>query len=84
MLFTNFSVLGTNSTLGTIIHELSHLAVATVDHRYGMRNCVEVLNDAKKLTNADNYKYYTEVFQYPQFKMRPLSNAYDAGHMPPR
>lgn len=83
-LYASFSVLGTNSTLGTIIHELSHLTVATVDHVYGMRSCVEDLNAGEKLTNADNYKYYAEVFQYPKFEMRTLSDDYDASNMPPK
>ncbi len=83
-LFTGYSVLGTNSTLGTIIHELSHLTLGTVDHCYGMRSCVRTLSDAQKLNNADNYKYYSEVFQYSQFKMRTLSDDYDRTHRPPR
>lgn len=83
-LFDSYSVLGTNSTLGTIIHELSHLAVSTVDHKYGMKRVVETLTDSQKLTNADNYKYYAEVFQFRGFEMRALSDAYDAYTMPPK
>jgi hypothetical protein len=83
-LYASYSVLGTNSTLGTIIHELSHLTVSTVDHVYGMRSCVETLTDAQKLTNADNYKYYAEVFQYPKYQMRALADTYDASNIPPK
>lgn len=83
-LYASYSVLGTNSTLGTIIHELSHLTVATVDHVYGMKSSVETLTNAEKLTNADNYKYYAEVFQYPLYKMRALSDDYDSKHSPPK
>lgn len=83
-LYASYSVLGTNSTLGTIIHELSHLTVSTVDHVYGMKSCVQTLTDAEKLTNADNYKYYAEVFQYSKYQMRELSDDYDAKHSPPK
>ena len=83
-LYASYSVLGTNSTLGTIIHELSHLTVSTVDHVYGMKSSVETLTNAEKLTNADNYKYYAEVFQYPKYEMRALSDDYDSKHSPPK
>jgi len=83
-LYASYAVLGTNSTLGTIIHELSHLTVSTVDHVYGMKSSVETLTNAQKLTNADNYKYYAEVFQYPLYKMRDLSDDYDSKHSPPK
>jgi predicted metallopeptidase len=84
LLFSKYSSIGTNSTLGTIIHELSHLSLRTRDIIYGMKNCAEKLTDAQKILNADNYKYYAEVFQYPKYEMRTMSNLYCMHHMPPK
>lgn len=83
-LITGYGVLGTNSSAGTIVHELSHLVLNTDDHIYGMKSCTG-LSDAKKLTNADNFKYYVELFQLARLSLMPkLSDAYDKNHAPPR
>jgi hypothetical protein len=62
-LLENYAALGTNSALGTIVHEMSHLVLGTDDHIYGMLSC-SGLTPPNRVTNADNYKYYTELFQY--------------------
>ncbi|HKW54118.1 MAG TPA: M35 family metallo-endopeptidase [Stellaceae bacterium] len=83
-LITGYSVLGTNSSAGTIVHELSHLVLNTDDHIYGMKSCTE-LDDGDKLTNADNFKYYAELFQLARLSLMPqLSDSYDLKHSPPR
>jgi hypothetical protein len=80
----NYATLGTNSAAGTIIHELSHLVLATVDNIYGMKSCSE-LSDADKVTNADNYKYYCELFQLANLANLPaLSDGYNNSSRPPR
>ncbi len=83
-LVTGFSSLGTNSAAGTIIHEMTHLVLNTDDKIYGMKSCSE-LSDPNKLVNADNYKYYSELFQLVRLSMMPaLSDSYDGTHSPPR
>ena len=83
-LVTGFSSLGTNSAAGTIIHEMTHLVLNTDDKIYGMKSCSE-LSDSDKLVNADNYKYYSELFQLVSLSMMPaLSDSYDGTHTPPR
>ena len=83
LLMSDFSSMGTNSALGTILHETSHLVLATDDHVYGMKSCSE-LTKGEKLTNADNYKYYLEIFQKVDCSMAlVLSDSYDHDHMPP-
>jgi hypothetical protein len=62
-LLEDFAALGTNSALGTILHEMSHLVLGTDDHQYGMLSCSGLTPD-RRVTNADNYKYYSELFQY--------------------
>jgi len=54
---------GINSMGGTLVHEMSHLVLTTVDKVYKAKKCME-LDDADKIVNADNYKYYVELFQY--------------------
>jgi hypothetical protein len=54
---------GINSMSGTLVHEMSHLVLATVDKVYSAKKCL-ALDDDDKIVNADNYKYYIELFQY--------------------
>lgn len=83
-LVTGFSSLGTNSAAGTIVHEMTHLVLNTDDKVYGMKSCTE-LTDPNKLVNADNYKYYSELFQLARLSLMPaLSDSYDGTHSPPR
>ena len=55
---------GFDSTVGTIIHELSHLTANTQDHAYGQMRCrgLAVAQAAQARSNADNYQYYCESF----------------------
>ena len=83
-LISGYASMGTNSAAGTIVHEMSHLVLATVDKKYGMKSCSE-LSDADKIVNADNFKYYCELFQLARLSLMPeLSDAYDMSHSPPR
>lgn len=54
---------GINSMWGTLVHEMSHLVLTTVDEVYSAKKSI-ALDDDKKIVNADNYKYYCELFQY--------------------
>lgn len=54
---------GINSMSGTLVHEMSHLVLVTVDKVYSAKKCLELDVD-EKIVNADNYKYYIELFQY--------------------
>jgi hypothetical protein len=83
-LIEGFAAMGTNSAAGTIVHEMSHLVLATDDHKYGMKSCTEIA-DNKKIANADNFKYYCELFQLVSLKNLPvLSDAYDLKNAPPK
>lgn len=83
-LLNNYAALGTNSAAGTIVHELSHLVLRTEDHKYGMKSVTEI-SDQQKLTNADNFKYYCELFQLVNLSNLPvLSDAYDLSHVAPK
>lgn len=55
---------GVDSTVGTIIHELSHLTANTQDHAYGQIRCrgLATTQAAQARSNADNYQYYCESF----------------------
>lgn len=55
---------GIDSTVGTIIHELSHLFANTQDHAYGQVNCQNLAANRSAVArqNADNYQYYCEEF----------------------
>jgi Lysine-specific metallo-endopeptidase len=81
-LLDSYAAIGTNSAMGTIIHELSHLVLGTADHVYGMKSCTELLTP-EKITNADNYKYYSELFQYRPGTEPELTNNVDI-HSPPK
>jgi Lysine-specific metallo-endopeptidase len=54
---------GINSMAGTLLHEMSHLVLVTVDKVYSAKKCLELDVD-ERIVNADNYKYYIELFQY--------------------
>lgn len=55
---------GTDSKVGTIIHELSHFYVVagTQDHAYGHVNCQNLANTNPSLAvgNADSHEYFAE------------------------
>jgi peptidyl-Lys metalloendopeptidase len=55
---------GIDSTVGTIIHELSHLIANTQDHVYQQIRCrgLATTNPSLARSNADNYEYYCESF----------------------
>ena len=55
-------LVGFNSKMGTIIHELTHTVKNTDDHEYGMHDCrvLAVNNPDLAVDNADNYEYYSE------------------------
>ncbi|WP_017721273.1 M35 family metallopeptidase [Kamptonema formosum] len=57
---------GTNSQVGTLLHEISHLVGNTNDHKYGQSRCLELAktNPLEAINNADNYEYYLESFHY--------------------
>ena len=63
------NILGVNTKLGGIVHELSHAVMYTDDHMPGRQNC---LNLAKKypdkaINNADSYAFFvqsTNIFNY--------------------
>lgn len=83
-LIKGYATLGTNSAAGTIVHEMSHLVLATVDNKYGMKSCTEIADD-EKINNADNFKYYCELFQLVSLKKLPaLSDDYNLKNSPPR
>lgn len=54
-----------NSTMGTIIHELTHIVGNTEDHEYGEDDCVILAQNEpdKAIDNADNYEFYCESFK---------------------
>lgn len=63
-MFFNSGRQGIDSTVGTIIHELSHIYGQTIDSVYGHAQC-QVLaanQSAVARNNADNYQYYCESF----------------------
>lgn len=53
---------GTDSKLGTIVHELSHAVSCTEDHEYGQDDCKALAMNAPNMavTNSDNYEYFSE------------------------
>ncbi len=81
-LLEDFAAIGTNSAMGTIVHEMSHLVLGTEDHVYGMKSCTE-LTPGERVENADNFKYYTERFQYRLGTEPDLTDDVDI-HTPPR
>ena len=62
--FVQAPAVGTNSRAGTIVHEMSHFAIAggTKDYAYGTANCRALArsNPSLALTNADNFEFYVE------------------------
>ena len=55
---------GTDSQMGTIVHEMSHFYVVadTDDHAYGQSSCeaLAINNPSAAIDNADSYKYFAE------------------------
>ena len=64
--FFRASLTGEDSRMGTVIHELTHLAAQTQDHAYG-RNNARALSTAKATNraaeNADSYEYFIETLR---------------------
>ena len=64
--FFRASLTGEDSRMGTVIHELSHLAAQTQDHAYGRTNA-RALSSAKQgnraADNADTYEYFIETLR---------------------
>ncbi len=55
-------VKGTDTKLGTIVHELSHAVAYTDDIVYGKTNCLNLARSSpsQAIKNADNYHYFSE------------------------
>jgi len=53
---------GTDSSAGTIVHELTHRLHGTADHVYGQDGAKDLAKNApaKATSNADNYEYLAE------------------------
>lgn len=53
---------GVDSRIGTIAHELSHAFAGTVDHAYGVNNCIRLakISPEYAIENADSYQYFVE------------------------
>lgn len=53
---------GSDSKVGTLVHELTHAVGETEDYEYGEAACQNLaLNDPQRaIMNADNYEYFTE------------------------
>ncbi len=53
---------GTDSKMGTIVHEMSHAVALTEDYQYGQSDCQNLaINDpTQAVKNADNYEYFAE------------------------
>ena len=64
-MFFSAGLNGRDTTVGTIIHELSHLLGNTQDHRYGDHacECLARVRPAEARNNVDSYLYYCESFQ---------------------
>jgi len=56
---------GRDTTVGTVIHELSHKLGRTQDHEYGNIACraLALFRPEQARNNADSYLYYCESFQ---------------------
>lgn len=65
-MFFRAPLYGTNSQVGTILHETSHLVGETQDHAYGEQDCKNLArkNPINAILNADNYEFYIESFHY--------------------
>ena len=59
---TEPDIRGTNTKLGTIVHELTHAVAYTDDITYGKANCLNMArnNPGQAIKNADNYHYFSE------------------------
>lgn len=62
--FWNAPMLGYNSKMGTVIHEISHfnIVAGTDDHAYGASACQDLAdtNPNQAINNADNHEYMAE------------------------
>ena len=54
--------LGSNSKMGTIVHEMSHAVAYTDDIEYGAEDCKALAKEypSQAIKNADNYEYFSE------------------------
>lgn len=55
---------GSGGQFKTLVHELSHLALNTNDHKYKADKCIAlaIADVAKALDNADNWGFFVEEF----------------------
>ena len=73
-------ILGVDTKLCTILHELGHAQVNDViDHQYGRQNCLNLARNMPNtaVRNADNYCYFSEttnIFDYGFDSMERLPN----------
>jgi peptidyl-Lys metalloendopeptidase len=60
--FFRAALTGEDSRVGTVVHEISHLAAHTGDHAYGRRNAatLAVKTPDRAADNADNFEYFIE------------------------
>jgi peptidyl-Lys metalloendopeptidase len=60
--FFRAGLTGEDSRVGTVVHELSHLAAHTQDHAYGRRNAAALATKTpdRAADNADNFEYFIE------------------------
>jgi hypothetical protein len=60
--FFRAALTGEDSRVGTVVHEISHLAAHTQDHAYGRRNAAALAAKTpdQAADNADNFEYFVE------------------------
>jgi peptidyl-Lys metalloendopeptidase len=60
--FFRAALTGEDSRVGTVVHEISHLAAHTQDHAYGRRNAAALATKTpdRAADNADNFEYFIE------------------------
>ncbi|MDJ0599820.1 MAG: M35 family metallo-endopeptidase [Crocosphaera sp.] len=63
--FFQIPLYGKGSQVGTILHEITHLVGATVDHANGQTNCQRLAKRRPTLAinNGDSYTFYIESFK---------------------
>ena len=54
--------IGSNSKMGTVVHEMTHAVSDTDDMEYGEEDCQQLARDSPRdaINNADNYEYFAE------------------------
>lgn len=58
-------ITGSDSKMGTIVHEMSHAVAYTDDIAYGKQDCKDLAryDPSSAIKNADNYEYFSEALQ---------------------